>query len=167
MPDSPLLFSRVSFFIFSTGTDVNCGPIYGSQIVNAVDGGFLTEAEVDVSFGRLTRIQMELGLFDNDKAEQPYFNLGIDDIDTVEHRKIALEAAQQAIVLLKNDAHTLPLARGSNIAIIGPHFNATELLISNYHGSRCLDASPTPGTANFADSSFCWGKLGSDEGWRF
>jgi len=37
----------------------------------------------------------------------------------------------------------LPLAAGAGlkIAIVGPHFNATDLLISNYHGSRCLDPS--------------------------
>jgi beta-glucosidase-like glycosyl hydrolase len=128
------------------GTDVDCGPIYGSQLVNAVNAGLLKESEVDASFARLTTQQMLLGLFDNDKDAQPYFNLGIGDIDTSAHRQLALEAAQQAVVLLKNDGGLLPLTPGAkNIAIIGPHFNATELLIANYHGSRCLDP-PTPGS---------------------
>jgi beta-D-xylosidase 4 len=29
--------------------------------------------------------------------------------------------------------------------VIGPHFNATDLLLSNYHGSRCLDPLPATG----------------------
>ena len=88
---------------------------------------------------------MQLGLFDSNKADQPYFNLGIDDIDTPSHQALALEAAQQAVVLLKNEKNVLPLQPGLKIAIVGPHFNATDLLISNYHGSRCLDPSPKPG----------------------
>ena len=121
------------------GTDVDCGGVYGSQIVNAVNSNLLEESDVSAAFERLTKQQMLLGLFDNDKPSQPYFNLGIEDIDTPAHQQLALEAAQQSIVLLKNDAQTLPLKPGSNIAIVGPHFNATQLLISNYHGSRCLD----------------------------
>lgn len=119
------------------GTDVDCGPIYANGIGAAVAAGILTPAEVDVSFGRLTAIQMQLGLFDNNKADQPYFNLGLDDIDTPAHQQLALEAAQQALVLLKNDKGVLPLAPGAKIAIVGPHYNATQLLLSNYHGSRC------------------------------
>ena len=122
------------------GTDVDCGSVYQSQIVNAVNNGLLKEEEVNDSFSRLTKQQMLLGLFDNDKDVQPYFNLGIADIDTFGHQTLAHEASQQSIVLLKNDNNLLPLQKGkNNIAIIGPHFNATELLISNYHGSRCLD----------------------------
>ena len=84
---------------------------------------------------------MLLGLFDNDKDSQPYFNLGVQDIDSPEHQNLALEAARQTVVLLKNEAGTLPLGQkgAQNIAIVGPHFNATSLLLSNYHGSRCLD----------------------------
>ena len=133
------------------GTDVNCGGIYSSQIVNAVNASLLTVAEVDTSFARLTKIQMELGLFDNNKHDQKYFNLGIESIDTAEHQQLALEAAQQAVVLLRNKKDTLPLTPGAKIAIVGPHFNATDLLISNYHGSRCLDpGSPTvPGSGKY------------------
>ena len=103
--------------------------------------GLLSQSDVDKSFARLTTQQMLLGLFDNDKDSQPYFNLGVQDIDSPEHQNLALEAARQTVVLLKNEAGTLPLGQkgAQNIAIVGPHFNATSLLLSNYHGSRCLD----------------------------
>ena len=135
------------------GTDVNCGPVYQSQIVNAVNSGLLKEEDVNDSFRRLTTQQMVLGLFDNNKEVQPYFNLGIADIDTPAHQTLAHEASQQSIVLLKNDNNLLPLQKGtSTIAVIGPHFNATELLISNYHGSRCLDPNVAgPGSGNNFD----------------
>jgi len=129
------------------GTDVDCSIHwyeFSKEIINAVAGGLLDEALVDQSFARLSTIQMELGLFDNNKAQQPYFNLGIDHIDTAAHKQLALEAAQQAIVLLKNDG-VLPLRPGKKIAVVGPHFNATDLLISNYHGSRCVNGHPGDG----------------------
>ena len=100
------------------GTDVDCSIHwyeFSKEIINAVAGGLLDEALVDQSFARLSTIQMELGLFDNNKAQQPYFNLGIDHIDTAAHKQLALEAAQQAIVLLKNDG-VLPLRPGKKIA---------------------------------------------------
>ena len=109
-----------------------------------MSSGLLKESDVDLSFSRLTTLQMELGLFDNDKNSQPYFNLGIDHIDTEYHQQLALEAAHQSIVLLKNEG-VLPLQPGKKIAVVGPHFNATELLISNYHGSRCVNGKPGDG----------------------
>ena len=136
------------------GTDVNCGGIYQGQIETAVQTGLLSESDVDKAFARLTTQQMLLGLFDNDKDSQPYFNLGVDHIDTPEHQNLALEAARQTVVLLKNGEGLLPLGQkgAKNIAIVGPHFNATQLLLSNYHGSRCLDPGmPGPGSGKNFD----------------
>ena len=52
--------------------------------------------------------------------------------------------------LLKNDKQTLPFKKGSNVAVIGPHFNGTEVFLSNYHGAKCLNStggiSPDPCT---------------------
>lgn len=138
--------ANASALSIKAGTDVDCGGVYAPGIPAAVAAGVLTEAEVDASFARLTSIQMKLGLFDDDKGAQPYFNLGAEAIDTPEHRQLALEAARQSIVLLKNDEGTLPLAAGGgSVALIGPHFNATDLFLSNYHGSRCVDAATGPG----------------------
>ena len=38
----------------------------------------------------------------------------------------ALEAAEEAIVLLKNDGNLLPLDDSKTVAVLGPHFNATQ-----------------------------------------
>ena len=95
---------------------------------------------------------MKLGLFDpKDKTANPYFNFGISEIDSPEHQQLALEAAQQAVVLLKNAAvgknaeAVLPLKNGLKIAVVGPHMNATRAFLSNYHGSRCLNGKPGDG----------------------
>eukprot|EP00117_Sycon_ciliatum_P009337 scpid103603/ scgid11671/ Probable beta-D-xylosidase 2 len=76
-----------------------------------------------------------------DPAEdQPYTKIGPDKVDTPVHRQIALEAAQQMIVLLKNDKSTLPLSvnKVKSVAVIGPQANATQDLLSNYHGTNTL-----------------------------
>jgi len=128
------------------GTDVDCGDVYPPGIPEAVSTGQLAASEVDASFARLATIQMKLGLFDNDKPHQPYFGLGAADINSDAHQQLALEAARQSIVLLKNEKGTLPFAPGGSVAVIGPHYNATELFLSNYHGSRCDDSKVDPGT---------------------
>ena len=53
-------------------------------------------------------------------------------------------------MLLKNDGGVLPMKVGGKVAVLGPHFNVTDVMISNYHGSRCaggpkdFDCIPTP-----------------------
>eukprot|EP00521_Asterionellopsis_glacialis_P014611 CAMPEP_0195294214 /NCGR_PEP_ID=MMETSP0707-20130614/14353_1 /TAXON_ID=33640 /ORGANISM="Asterionellopsis glacialis, Strain CCMP134" /LENGTH=844 /DNA_ID=CAMNT_0040355121 /DNA_START=52 /DNA_END=2586 /DNA_ORIENTATION=+ len=134
--------SEASALAIKAGTDVNCGSTYLNSITSAIQEGLLTEEELDKSFSRLVDIQMRLGLFDNSKASHPYFQYGINDIDTAEYQSLALEAAHQSIVLLKNDGGTaLPLKKGRKVAVIGPHFNATDLFLSNYHGGRCISGN--------------------------
>jgi len=41
------------------------------------------------------------------------------------------------MVLLKNDAKTLPFAKGKNVAVLGPHGNAQGALVGNYIGQIC------------------------------
>lgn len=126
------------------GTDMDCGDwgahAYLNELPGALKDGLVSEADLDRALVRLTKIQMELGLFDP-KEDQIFFNLGI---DTLLNRpvtdQIALEGAEQSIVLLKNEK-ILPLPRGKNIAVIGPHSAGNEVFMSNYHGSACLDSN--------------------------
>lgn len=132
------------------GTDTCCGDwgdhAYLKWLPQAVNESKVTQADLDRSLTRLTKLQMELGLYDP-KEKQELFHLGIDHINTTEHRQLAFEAAQQSIVLLKNDQKLLPLKTGSKIAVIGPHFNDSEVYLSNYHGDACL--KPDGGSSGF------------------
>lgn len=121
------------------GCDTDCGGVYGGNTVKAINMSILSEDTVDLALHRLAKIQMKVGLF-QDKADQAYFDsnrYGIDRIDTPGHQQLAYEAALQSLVLLKNDKSTLPLKRGINLALIGPHVNGQEVFMSNYHGARC------------------------------
>ena len=123
------------------GCDTDCGSVYGASAAEAVRASLLSEGTIDVSLGRLVRVQMKLGLFDP-KVDQVYFDpavYGINRIDSEEHRVVAKEAALQSIVLLKNNGGVLPLRRGIKIALVGPHVEARGVFLSNYYGERCPD----------------------------
>jgi|EP01046_Picozoa_sp_COSAG06_P023647 beta-glucosidase-like glycosyl hydrolase len=74
-------------------------------------------------------------------VSQHFFTLGVDLIHSDEHTRHALEAAQQSIVLLKNEKETLPLKKGGKIAVLGPHSDGHDVFLSNYHGSGCLNST--------------------------
>ena len=81
------------------GTDMDCGDwgkhAYLTQLPAALKAGKVVEADLDRALLRLTKLQMDLGLFDP-KEDQKYFNYGVEYINSEEHIQHALEAAQQA-----------------------------------------------------------------------
>jgi beta-glucosidase len=56
-------------------------------------------------------------------------------VDTAQHRAMALRAAVESLVLLKNDG-TLPLKAGLRVAVIGPLGDATRVLRGNYSSAN-------------------------------
>lgn len=118
------------------GLDLNCGNYIAKHGESAVSSGKLNETTIDRALGNLFATRMRLGLFDGDPATLLYGNLGLESICTPEHQHLALEAARQGIVLLKNENGHLPLSRSaiSSLALIGPHGDATEAMRGNYAG---------------------------------
>jgi beta-glucosidase len=116
------------------GTDLTCGDEYLS-LVEAVQKGFLGEAEINQSLRRLFVARFRLGLFDP-PSSVPYSNIGADEIASADHEKLALEAAEKSIVLLKNDNDFLPLTHPPpQIAVIGPASDDPDVLLGNYYGT--------------------------------
>ena len=72
-----------------------------------------------------------LGYFDPPER-QPYRQLGWSDVNLPSSQALAQTAAEEGIVLLKNDG-TLPFSRSvKKIALVGPWANATTQMQSNY-----------------------------------
>jgi hypothetical protein len=94
---------------------------------------------------------MRLGHFDGDPRANAYGALGATDICTPEHRALALEAAQDGIVLLKNDGGILPLDRSAvaTAAAIGPNADDGRALIANYFGPPCESITPLKGLQSY------------------
>jgi beta-glucosidase len=101
---------------------------YGS-LVEQVKAGKVSEGAVDRSVTRVLRAKFMAGLFDD-----PYSNADYAEkiTNSPEHQRLALKAAHEAIMLLKNQDNLLPLAKGKykRIAVIGP--NAADLHLGGY-----------------------------------
>ena len=127
---------QASALALNATTDLNCGggAYYPEGLTKALNESWVEESTVKESFSRLARIQFRLGLFDHPKVYKP-----LDDIRVVDsHDDLAYNAAQQSVVLLKNDGNLLPLQPNQRkLVLIGPHIHASEALLSNYHGDRC------------------------------
>jgi beta-glucosidase len=99
-----------------------------ANYVNAVKDGKLPIAELDQAVVRGLTARIKLGLLDKD-APRP---ISAAVINAPNHRALALNAAEQSIVLLKNDG-ILPLSnRPMKIAVIGPLSDARRVLRGNY-----------------------------------
>ncbi|MFD8724015.1 glycoside hydrolase family 3 C-terminal domain-containing protein [Streptomyces sp. NPDC059629] len=115
----------------------------GSQIVARVKGalerGLLTEADIDTAVRRQLSVRFRLGEFD------PHYDphLSTAEFDTPAHRALAQEAAEQAVVLLKNDDDLLPLAPDTRIAVVG--LLADECKLDWYSGTLIHRSTPLEG----------------------
>ncbi|MFR0356873.1 glycoside hydrolase family 3 C-terminal domain-containing protein [Streptomyces sediminimaris] len=117
------------------GTDGT--PIVG-RITRAHERGLLSEADIDTAVRRQLSVRFRLGEFD--PREDPHAGSG--EFDTPAHRALALEAAEQAIVLLKNDG-LLPLAAGARVAVVG--LLADECKLDWYSGTLIHRCTPLEG----------------------
>ena len=120
-----------------------------AAILGAVHQGLLSEADIDRALRRLFTARFRLGLFDP-PASVPYSRISPGDNGTETHRQLALRAAQEAIVLLKNKDNFLPLKHApEKIAVIGPDADSLDALVGNYNGtpSQAGDDSRRPSQA--------------------
>jgi beta-glucosidase len=104
----------------------------------ALSQGLLTEADIDTAVGHVLSIRVRLGDFDPDGG--PYARIGKDVVNSPAHRALARKTAADAMVLLKNDRHTLPLDPRRSVAVIGP---LTDTLYTDWY-SGALPYRVTP-----------------------
>ncbi|MFJ3512031.1 glycoside hydrolase family 3 C-terminal domain-containing protein [Streptomyces luteogriseus] len=108
------------------------------RLRGALERGLLTEADLDTAVRRQLSVRFRLGEFD--PSYDPHDATG--EFDTPAHRALAREAAEQAIVLLKNDG-VLPLAPDTRIAVVGPL--ADECKLDWYSGTLIHRSTPLEG----------------------
>ena len=132
----------------TTGLDSNCN-LGGGSIDDRV--GAAGDKARAAALTHLFAVQFRLGLFDPlASAKNPFSNLNETDVATEDKQKLALEAAQQGIVLLKNTDKTLPLWPGvGEVAVLGP---CMEVRAGGY--SKGGSSGPYTGTATAAISNY-------------
>jgi len=133
--DDPVEASRLCI---EAGLDLECGDnIYERHIVKALEQGKVIEPQIDSAVYKLLRARMRLGLFDP-IGDGPYDHLTESVIGSEEHQELALQAARESIVLLKNDG-ILPLKARKlhRIAVLGK--NADTCIFGDYSGSPVIE----------------------------
>ena len=102
------------------GTDMDmCSKAFADRLAALLEAGRISMADIDRACRRVLEAKYKLGLFDDPYRFCRPERLDT-DIYTPEHRQAARRMAAESMVLLKNDAHTLPLAPQGRIALIGP-----------------------------------------------
>lgn len=108
------------------GVDMSMVPYdfsFAELLLQCVKEGSVPVSRIDDAVRRILRVKMQLGLFDRprpDPAMKAQF-------DKPEFHASNLEAAREALVLLKNDG-ALPLARGRRILVTGPNADLLSVL---------------------------------------
>ncbi|ANB08859.1 sugar hydrolase [Streptomyces ambofaciens] len=115
-----------------------------ARVRGALERGLLTEDDVDAAVRRQLSVRFRLGEFD--PGQDPHAVTTAEDVaaafDTPEHRALAQEAAEQAVVLLKNDG-VLPLAPDTRVAVVG--LLADECKLDWYSGTLIHRSTPLEG----------------------
>jgi len=115
------------------------------SLVESVKSGKLNITVIDEIVKQILTVKFKLGLFDN-----PYLDAkkATTQVNKPESKKLALKAAQESIVLLKNDNNLLPLSvsKYKRIAVIGP--NADFAYLGGYSGTPLYNVSILDGIRN-------------------
>ena len=103
---------------------------YMGALVENVRSGVVPEALVDRAVRRILRQKMRLGLFERPLVDP---DRAAAVVHAPEHRELALRAAREGIVLLKNERDLLPLRKDLGaIAVIGPNADDPRNQLGDY-----------------------------------
>ncbi|MDR3688310.1 MAG: glycoside hydrolase family 3 C-terminal domain-containing protein [Fimbriimonas sp.] len=126
--------AEASAMAIKAGNDECSGTTYRA-LKPALARGLITEADIDRAATRLFTLRFRLGMFDS-ASLCAYNAITPDVIDTPEHERLALKAAEESLVLLKNDG-ILPLGakKYAHVAVMGPVAKDERVLTGNYNGT--------------------------------
>ena len=110
------------------GCDITCGAEHRNHLKDAVDQGLITEDQIDKSVIRNMLSLFRQGVFDK-KGSTKWDTLGAETMNSKEHDDLAVDMANDTIVLLKNDKNILPIKKDGlkKILVVGPNAKYREL----------------------------------------
>ena len=119
------------------GTDLEMGSLlYSTYLEAAVQEGDVSEEQhVNAALRRSMAPHFAAGRFDPPTANA-WSQLGWENIGSDAHGDIQLDIALQGIVLLKNEAQTLPISSQQRIAVLGPMAHTRAGLMSSYESDQ-------------------------------
>jgi beta-glucosidase len=128
------------------GTDLSCSiwtPGFNT-LADAVRKGLVSEDLVTQAAERLYTARFELGMFDP-MGSNALDRMGIGAVASTPNRQVSRKAAEESMVLLKNDG-VLPLKSApGHIAVIGPTADLLPSILGNYVGTPVRPITPLEG----------------------
>ncbi len=118
------------YLAVSAGIDIVIVPYafdFTKDLISLVKEGRISEERINESVGRILTLKKQVGLFENPDVEESlkrYFG-------KPEYQQVALQAARESYVLLKNKDHVLPLSKSTKLLVTGP----TAAHTSSLHGA--------------------------------
>lgn len=109
------------------GVDMSMTPTtidFCRHLRELVEEGRISEERLDLSVRRILRLKYHLGLFDHPLPSDEY----LDNVGAEEHRNAARQAAEESIVLMKNDHNRLPLQNPDKLLLVGKNANLKKAL---------------------------------------
>src|SRR5450631_563030 len=130
--------TEAATYALKAGVDIDMmADAYRRGLPIALERGLVTMAQIDESVRRVLTLKEQLGLFDD-----PYRRGAIpESAAALTHRRqLARAVAARAIVMLKNDKDTLPLASSlRRLAVIGPLAEAPADMRGPWWGAATAD----------------------------
>jgi beta-glucosidase len=103
---------------------------YMGGLIENVNEGKISIEEVDQAVSRLLRLKFQMGLFEHPYVDPKYAEK---IVNSKENQQLALQAAREGIVLLRNEKKILPLKKDiKTIAVIGPNAEAPVDQLGDY-----------------------------------
>ncbi|MCH8568316.1 MAG: glycoside hydrolase family 3 C-terminal domain-containing protein [Balneolales bacterium] len=124
-------YKEATYMAVSAGIDMSMTPLhlnFFDSLLELYNEGRISEERINASVRRILRLKFQMGLFENPFPR----NDRLDRIGSEESRQKALEAAQESIVLLKNNNSLLPLENPSRIILAGPSANSRKNLAGGW-----------------------------------
>jgi len=127
-------------YALNNGTDLEMGStVWAHNLSAAVKAGLTSPEKVRQAAKRAFLANMRTGMFDPLESSE-WTSIGAEAINSSAHQAILYDAALQGLALLRNENATLPLQRGTRVAVLGPMGQEQEGLLSNYAGDQsCWD----------------------------
>lgn len=110
------------------------GTIAIDSMQDAMNQGLVNNETLNTAFRRLFKVRMMLGMMDP-PTFNPWNFLTNATVQSAAHAGLALQAAEEGIILLQNNNQHLPLSLNnlaSPIVMLGAHSVATAILLGNY-----------------------------------
>lgn len=132
------------------GVDIDCGQDFAQVLPNALkrrnldlSPPYLQEQQLDQAVDRVLTAERRLGILGRPGSD-PFSKIPTSVVGSKDHQQLAVDAARESIVLLKNAGGVLPLDPGAvkKLLVVGPNADSTASLLGTYAGQPTRTITP-------------------------